>query len=117
MELKDYNQAMSAVNWRQTHKLGLITFLNVMINLNITSHIQPFLESMKPIEMVGFLVALITLNAGVFYFLRRFLRVRREERLRKRLVRMQIWQVVKADRQIQKRKVEREKVFLGRQDI
>ena len=117
MGIRDFRQALNVVHWRETHKLLLIAFFNIMINLNIVARIKPFLESLKPIEVVAFFVILTALNGVSFYFLRRFLRVRREERLQKRLMRMQIWRVVKADREIQKQKSKREKVFLGRQDI
>lgn len=92
--------------------------LTIVINWNIIIKIaKDLLSSLNTFQVVILAVSLFAVSGFMFYLLQRFLRYRREEQLRKRLMRMQLWEIVKVDREKKKHRREREKIALGRQDI
>jgi len=118
--MKSYQAAINKVMWRQVHTGVMSVVLNVMINLLIVNHCRDFLTSLNALQATAAVVGFFVLNGVVYFGLRKFLRARRDEELQRRLHRLQIWEVIKADREIQQQRThkrEREKVLLGRQDI
>ena len=119
--MKSYDAAINVVLWRQIHVGVVSVLLNVMINLLIVNRCRDFLTSLNALQAIAVVAGFLALNGVIFFLVRKFLRARRDEEIQRRLHRLQIWEVIKADREIQQQrrtqKREREKVLLGRQDI
>lgn len=118
--MKSYQAAINAVMWRQVHTGVMSVLLSVMINLLIVNHCRDFLTSLNAWQAIAIVFGLFALNGVVFFLVRRILRARRDEEIQRRLHRLQVWEVIKADRTIQQQRTqkrEREKVAYGRQDI
>jgi hypothetical protein len=111
--MKSYQAAINKVMWRQIHVGALSVLLNIMINLNITFRCREFLNSLNVLQSLALFVGFFVLNGGVYWLVRRFLRARHNEELQRRLYRLQVWEIVKADRN----RKEHEKTIFGRQDV